>query len=81
MPKNKSITVPVEFDGFVVGRGVLTNDGNTLTITFKPDGVGVEMREVLLYGMANSVSIRPNYTPAYKQKHQTWLARVLPFGM
>lgn len=55
------ITVPVTFEGFVVGTADISPAGEIITSELNLSEVGKEIREVLSSGLADSISIRPNF--------------------
>jgi hypothetical protein len=63
--EENSITVPVKFEGFVIGTAIITD--NTITATFGSTTVAKEIKDNLMLGFADSITIRPNLIPA-KQK-------------
>jgi hypothetical protein len=64
--EENSITIPVKFEGFVIGTATITD--STITATFDKSTVAKEIREDLLYGFADSITIRPNLIPAKKKE-------------
>lgn len=87
MPK-KAIRVPVKFEGREVGVAEISEDGEIITAELNNvDNLPSNLREAFLIGIADSVSLGINYTPAYpapltqEQKSQRWNQRTLPHGM
>ena len=64
-----TIKVPIKFDGFVVGEAEISKNGEIITAELNASGVGREIRDVLLSGFADSISIRPNYIPSKKKEN------------
>ena len=71
--------VPILFDGFVIGKAVISTDGRTILATIDRSGVGLEIREVLQSGLCEGLAINPRYTPA--KKKELWEQKNLPFWM
>ena len=60
------ITVPIKIDGIVVGKAVITEHGQIITANLDAgdSGIGREIRDVFLYGLADSISFKPNFISA-----------------
>ena len=69
VPDSKeNMTVPIKFDGLVVGKAEISPDGKIINAELYGSGVGQELRNVLLCGLADSVSIKPNFVPSVKER-------------
>ena len=71
MNEKNVVIVPIKVEEFVVGIAEISLDGKVLIAKFNSGMIGKELREVLAYGFADSISIWPNIIPAQerKQKH------------
>ena len=61
------IRVPIKFDGFVIGKAEISPDGRIINAELDNSSVGQEIRNVLLCGLADGISIRPNFIPAKRK--------------
>ena len=62
----ETMTVPIKFEGFILGKAEISPDCMIITAELDESGAGQEIRNVLLCGLADSISIRPNFLPATK---------------
>jgi len=51
--------VPVKFDGFEIGDGILSEDGKIVMIKLNDSGVGLEIQSFLQTRSVGSISINP----------------------
>lgn len=65
--KKESITVPLKFDGFDIGTAVLTESGTVITAKLNSSIVGQEIREILMCGMVDGLSIHPTTSQLIKR--------------
>ena len=64
----ENMKVPIKFDGLVVGEAEISSDGKIIKAELNANGVGQEIRNVLLCGLADSISIKPNFIPSIKER-------------
>src|SRR5665647_332096 len=57
------ITVPIKLDGFLIGKAEISPDGQIITSELEKSHIGQEIREALILGLADSISIKANYVP------------------
>lgn len=71
LPVNKeSITVPLKFEGFDIGTAVVTEGGTVFTAKLNSSAVGKELQDIIMCGMVDGFSIRPNYIPAIQKEKE-----------
>lgn len=73
------ISLPIKFDGFVIGQAEISDDGRTIVASIDRSGVGLEIREVLQSGLCEGLAINPRYT--LEKKKELWEQKNLPFWM
>lgn len=63
--------VPVKRDGVVIGHADIDQDG-MIHATIDSSLMSDEFRQSIVYGLADSISLKPNYTPAVAKNPEAY---------
>lgn len=80
------IHTPVIFEGQVVGKAEISECGEIITAELHNAGdLPANLRAALTMGLADGISLAPNYTPVVptleERKKARWFSKSTPWGM